>query len=447
MTNSTDNGNPPHSLSASAMVDLRDRWPALVSDDRVQEFSSLTLAEAKDLFLSLKAAEQADLVQELPEKERMLWVRLLAPDDLADFVQAVPEDSRPGILAQLGPMAREEVNALLAYDEDEAGGLMNPRFARVRPEMTVDAALRYLRRQAHGVETTHYVYVLDSGQRLLGVVSLRRLFISDGNTVVQDIMRNNVVTATDTLSQEEIASLVSRSGLGAVPVVDENSRMVGIITVDDIVDVVEEEATEDIQRLGGSEVLDAPYLQIGLLSMIRKRAGWLVLLFVGEMLTATAMAFFEKEIERAIVLALFIPLIISSGGNAGSQASTLVVRAIALREIRLRDWWRVFVREVIAGMTLGVILGSIGLLRILLWPTRNELYGEHFALIGMVVAISVMGVVLWGSLAGSMLPFILRRLKLDPATSSAPLVATLVDVSGLVIYFTVASFLLAGTLL
>jgi magnesium transporter len=273
------------------------------------------------------------------------------------------------------------------------------------------------------------------------------LFVADGDTPVRSMMRTATIATNETMSQEEIATLFSKSALMAIPVLDDDGRMKGIITVDDIVEVVEEEATEDIQRLGGSEVLDAPYLKISLLRMIRKRAGWLVILFLGEMLTATAMGHFEKEIERAVVLALFIPLIISSGGNSGSQASTLVVRAIALGEVRLRDWWRVLRRELIVGTALGAILGSIGMVRILFWPTRVQLYGEHYALVGLTVATSLVGIVLWGSLSGSMLPFLLKRLRLDPATASAPFVATLVDVSGLVIYFTVASLILSGTLL
>jgi magnesium transporter len=443
----TTTGPQPTSIAQSTMIELRDHWAALDAEDRLDNFKTLPLSEAKDFFLSLKTAEQAALLGDLPERERGLWVRLLPPDDLADLIQEVSEERRQATLQYLDTTTRTEVTALLAYGEDQAGGLMNPRFARIRPDMTVDEAIKYLRHQSPHVETTRYVYVLDSMQQLLGVCSLRHLFMADGRGFVRDLMRTNIITAADTMSQEEIAPLFSKSALNALPILDAEGRMKGIVTVDDIVQVVEEEATEDIQRLGGSEVLDAPYLDISLFRMIQKRAGWLVILFIGEMLTATAMGYFEHEIERAVVLALFIPLIISSGGNSGSQASTLVVRAIALREVRLRDWWRVFSRELVVGVSLGVMLGSIGLLRILVWPSRNSLYGEHFFLIGLTVAISLVGVVLWGSLSGSMLPFILKKLKLDPATASAPFVATLVDVSGLIIYFSVASLILKGTLL
>lgn len=429
------------------MIALRESWHELEDTERAHAFANMQKGDARDFFLSLKAPDQVDLLAQLPRKEWGLWLRQLAPDDLADLVQEAEDNMRNELLVQLDANTLKEVTALLAYGEDEAGGLMNPRFARMRPEMTVDAAIRYLRRQASGVETTRYVYVLDPKQKLLGVVSLRGLFSANGDTLISTLMRQAVVTANETMSQEEISGLFSQTALNAIPVVDSDGCMKGIVTVDDIVDVVEEEATEDIQRLGGTEVLDAPYLQIDLPSMIRKRAGWLVILFVGEMLTANAMSYFAQELEKAVVLALFIPLIISSGGNSGSQASTLVVRAIALREIRLRDWITVFLRETIVGLSLGAILGGIGMVRILMWPNTSAVYGIHYYTIAVTVAVSLVGVVLWGSLAGSMLPFILKRLKLDPATSSAPAVATLVDVVGLVIYFTTASILLKGKLL
>jgi magnesium transporter len=329
---------------------------------------------------------------------------------------------------------------------------MSPRFARVRPDMTADEAISYLHRQARAqaherVETISYVYVLDAQQCLVGVVSFRQLFEAPGSRKVRDLMQTEVITAAEQMDQEDVGLLFARHSLLAIPVVDADGHMKGVVTVDDIVDVVQEEATEDIQKIGGMEALDEPYLDIRLWRMIRKRAGWLSALFMSETLTATAMGYYEHEIARAVVLALFIPLIISSGGNSGSQASTLVVRAMALGEVRLRDWWRVIRRECAAGLALGSILGLIGLLRILLWPTRATLYGEHYVLVALTVACSLVGVVLWGTLSGSMLPLILRRLGFDPASASAPFVATLVDVTGLVIYFTVASVMLYGSLL
>jgi magnesium transporter len=428
--------------------DLREVWRVLSQRDRVEGFLLLPRAEAEELFFSLSAADQAAIVLGLPEGERRSWVRLLAPDDAADLIQAAPAPERGALLALLDEPTRQEVRGLLAYAEDLAGGLMNTRFARLRPEMTVDEAMAYLRKQGRQqVETIYYCYVLDSDQRLLGVVSFRELFDAHAGQHVRDVMRTSVVTVTAHTAQSDVSRLFQRSGLIAIPVVDDAGRMQGIITADDVVHVMAEEATKEIQRIGGSEALGLPYLEIGFASMVKKRAGWLSALFLGEMLTATAMGYFEKEIERAVVLALFVPLIISSGGNSGSQASTLVIRAMALGEVRLGDWWHVIRREISAGLVLGTILGSIGLARILAWVGLFGAYGEHYLLVGSTVALSLIGVVTFGTLAGSLLPFVLRRLGFDPASACAPFVATLVDVTGLVIYFTVASVLFRGTLL
>jgi magnesium transporter len=433
------------SLSAA---ELLDAWPVLSRADRAAGFFSLSRPDGEDLFRALPAQDQLLLLTSLPVSERRSWLRLLPPDDVADLAQQATAQERPNLLDLLEEPARKEVNALLAYDEDQAGGLMNPRFARVRPDVTVDEAVSYLRRQARAqVETIYVAYVLDEQQHLLGVASFRDLFAAEPSKRVREVMRTDVVTVTDDQDQESVSRLFAQHDLVAVPVLDADRRMKGIVTVDDIVDVVDEEATEDIQKFGGMEALDAPYLQVGLADMIRKRAGWLAALFLGEMLTATAMAYFEEEIARAVVLALFVPLIISSGGNSGSQASTLVVRAMALGELRLRDWWRVMRREVITGLALGLILGSIGFLRIMVWHAIKPTYGEHALLVATTVFASLVGVVMFGTFAGSLLPFVLRRLKLDSASASAPFVATLVDVTGLVIYFSVASVVLRGTLL
>jgi magnesium transporter len=412
------------------------------------EFMALPRDEADDIFLGMRAQTQLDVLRELPERERRIRLRLLAPDEATDVIQAADSaEERELLLTELDDTTRREVRALLAYQEDEAGGLMNPRFARVRPDMTVDEAISYLRRQAPNVEAIYYAYVLDEEQRLLGVVSFRHLFAAHPSTRVRDVMQTDIVTATPEMDQEEVANLVHRRHLFALPVVDAGQRMVGIVTVDDIVDVVQEEASEDIQKLGGSEALDEPYLQIRFWKMVKKRAGWLAILFIGEMLTATAMSHFEQEITRAVVLALFVPLIISSGGNSGSQATTLVIQAMATGDVRLRDWFRIVRRELSTGMVLGSFLALIGLTRILVWQALWKTYGEHYAPLAFTVACSLLGVVLFGTLAGSMLPFVLRRAGLDPASASAPFVATRVDVTGLVIYFTVASVILRGTLL
>jgi magnesium transporter len=431
----------------SQVEHLLDTWPSLSARARVEAFEALPRDQADNFFLELSSRDECELLQAMPEGERRIWLRLLAPDDAADVIQLAPESERAGLLDQLDNIARREVAALLAYKEDEAGGVMNPRFARVRPDMTIDEAISYLRRQAAQVETIYYAYALDDAQHLQGVVSFRDLFSADPNKLVRDVMRTQFIAATEDMDQETVAKLVTAHHLLAVPVVDRDGRMQGIVTVDDIVDVVQEEASEDIQKVGGMEALDAPYLEIGFWRMVRKRAGWLAILFLGEMLTATAMGYFEHEITRAVVLALFVPLIISSGGNSGSQATTLVIRAMAIGEVRLRDWWRIIRREFSTGFVLGSVLAIIGMMRILVWQAIWKPYGEFFILVALTVACSLIGVVLFGTIAGSMLPFVLRRVGLDPASASAPFVATLVDVTGLVIYFSVAKAILHGTLL
>jgi magnesium transporter len=431
-----------------SLAEIREVWPLLARADRIQAFELLPRDEAEDFFFGLDARDQADIVLGLPTREQRSWMRILPPDDAADLVQATREESRDTLMGLLDEPTRREVQALLAYAEDDAGGLMNPRFARLRPDATVDEAIRYLRKQmTDQPRTIYYAYVLDAEQRLLGVVSFRQLFTAPPHTRVRDVMHVNPISIPEKMDQEAVSHLFAQNHMVALPVVDGEGRMKGIVTVDDVVDVVREEATEDMQKLGGVAALDAPYLQIAMPLMIRKRVGWLSALFLGEMLTASAMGYFEKEIARAVVLALFIPLIISSGGNSGSQATTLVIRAMALGQVRLRDWWRVVRREFIAGIGLGCVLASIGFLRIVVWERIFHTYGDHYVAVAATVASSLAGVVLWGTIAGSMLPFILRRLGFDPASASAPFVATLVDVSGLVIYFTMAAMILRGTLL
>lgn len=434
-----------HSLNAAD--ELLDLWPSLRRGQRVDRFETLPRELMDNFFLALDANSQSCLLLSLPEGERRLYMRLLAPDDAADLIQKSPKRQRHYLLDLLDDKTKSEVKALLAFREDIAGGLMNPRFARLRPDASIDEAISYLRQQLGHVETIHYAYVLDENQTLLGVVALKDLVAADPKKTVKDVMTTKIYSVSPSTDQSEIAHLLTQHGIKAVPVVDENRRLQGIVTADDLIDVLREEDTEDIQKLGGMEALDGPYLETGFLAMIKKRAGWLVVLFLGEMLTATAMNHFEHEIERAVVLSLFIPLLISSGGNSGSQATSLIIRALALREVRLKDWWRVISREVAAGVMLGAILGVVGLSRILIWQAFWHTYGQHYLLIALTIAFSLLGVVTFGTLAGSMLPFILRKCGLDPASASAPFVATLVDVTGLVIYFTVAKIILTGTLL
>src|SRR5262247_2705441 len=429
-------------------AELYEAWPVLSMEEKVEGFEFLQREEADDFFLQLSSRDRAQLALALAPGERRLWIRLLAPDDVADLIQEAPPEERENLLALLDDSTRREVKGLLDYAEDEAGGLMNTRYCRLRADMTVGEAISYLRRDAQAREkTVYYAYVLDPEERLLGVVTFRDLLVSPGEKLVQDVMRTEVISAPEDLDQEALSKLFMRHHLLMMPIVDAEGRIKGVVNVDDIVHVVQEEATEDIQKIGGVATLEGPYLQVPLRLMIRKRAGWLAALFLGEMLTATAMGQFEAEIARAVVLALFVPLIISSGGNSGSQATTLVIRAMALGEVRIRDWWRVIRRELITGLGLGLILASIGLVRILTWQGLFNAYGEHYFLVALTVALSLVGVVLWGSIAGSILPFILRALGFDPASASAPFVATLVDVTGLIIYFTIANVVLRGTLL
>jgi magnesium transporter len=434
-------------------AEIREIWRILSVQERVEAFQHMERAESYDFFLSLSAAEQASIILSMPNNERRFWLRLLAPDDAADVIQHVPPSERTALLEMLDEPTRREVTALLAYAEDAAGGLMSPRFARLRPDMTVGEAIRYLQRQAQEkqaqekIETIYYAYVLDQEQRLQGVVSFRDLFSAPADAPLAEVMHRDVISVPDTMGQEEVAQVIAQHDLNALPVVDAEGRMKGIVTVDDIVDVVQQAATEDIQKLGGMEALDTPYMQTSMTAMIKKRAGWLSALFLGEMLTASAMGHYEEQIAKAVVLALFVPLIISSGGNSGSQATTLIIRAMALGEITVKDWWRILRKELTAGLALGAILAAIGTIRILLWQRIFHSYGEHYVRVAVTVAISLVGVVTWGTLSGSMLPFVIRRFGFDPASASAPFVATLVDVSGLVIYFNVAQIVLRGSLL
>ncbi len=424
---------------------LPEDWPALSAAERAARFLELPRHNAEEFFRELGAAEQAGLLPHLPREERRVLLRALAPDDVADCLQAASAAVREELMGYLDEPARREVVALLAYAEDEAGGLMNPRYARMRPELRIDEAIAYLRRQAlERVGTLYYAYVLDAQHRLIGVISVRELLAAPADRTVAEVMRTDVVQVSEHTDQEDVARLLARHDLVAIPVVDAEGRIVGIVSVDDILDVVREEATEDIHRLGGTQPLADPYLRTSLPLMIVRRGGWLGALFLGEMLTASAMDRYQDDIARSVALALFVPLIISSGGNSGSQATTLVIRAMALGEVRLRHWWRVLSREAICGLALGLVLAVVGLTRILAWQGVFGSYGDRAPQLATIVGLSLVGVVLWGTVSGAMLPFALRSAGMDPAGASAPLVATVVDVTGIVIYFTVARAVLGG---
>ena len=430
----------------AAVARLQDDWPALSARERVLRFRELSRDPAEEFFRELGATDQSSLLAQLPREDRRVWFRVLPPDDAADCLQASGARAlREELLGYLDEPSRREVVALLAYAEDVAGGLMNPRYARMRPEMRVDEGISYLRRQAlERSGTLYYAYVIDAQRRLIGVVSVRELLAAPADKTVADVMTTSTISVSEQTDQEEVGRLLAQHDLVAIPVVDAENRIVGIVSVDDILDVVREEATEDIQRLGGSRPLEEPYLRTSFPRMLSRRGGWLAVLFLGELLTASAMSRYQGDIARSVALALFLPLIISSGGNSGSQTTTLVIRAMALGELRLSHWRRVLSRELMAGIALGAMLGAIGLARVVAWQALFGSYGEQAGVLAATVGLSLIGVVVWGGLSGAMLPFGLRAIGLDPAAASAPLVATVVDVTGIVIYFSVARALLGG---
>jgi magnesium transporter len=426
---------------AEAVIDLPDREEALV-------FRALPRDKAALVFSYLPPAHQETLIKALSAEEVRNVVAGMAPDDRARFLDEMPAEVAKRLMEALSPAELEKSRVLLGYPENTAGRYMTPDYASIPPDATAGQALEHIRRTGRGKETLNVVYIVDPEGRLLEDVRLGSLVLADPATPVKEIPDPGLVYLPVHTDRAEVLRAFEKYDRVALPVVDDDRRILGIITMDDVLDVAEQTATEEIQRLGGTEALDAPYTDVGFWAMVRKRGGWLSALFLGEMLTATAMGYYEREIERAVVLALFVPLIISTGGNSGSQATSLIIRALALKELRLKDWWKVMGREVGAGLTLGVLLGAIGFLRILLWQSLHwKDYGPHYLLVALTVWASLVGVVTFGTMAGSMLPFLLRRIGFDPATSSAPFVATLVDVTGLVIYFTIGSFILRGTLL
>jgi len=395
-------------------------------------------------------AEAAAVLALLPEDRASAFLEGMSLDRVTDLVEEFDEPVRRRLLPRLDAETHAAVTKLLGYPEHSAGSLMTTEFVSVPAIWTVGQTLEHIRRVERSRETVYAIYVLDPRDgRLLEAVSLRRLISGDPSARVTSLApAHRPVTVTPETDREDVARLISKYNLLAVPVVDAGGQVIGIVTVDDVIDAMIEETTEDVQKLGGMEALDQPYKQIGFVEMIRKRAGWLSVLLVGEMLTASAMQVFEAELEKAIVLTLFIPLIMSSGGNSGSQATSLIIRALALREVTLKDWWRVALRELPTGLTLGAILGAIGVARVVAWQFLGFYdYGPHWLLVAATVGAALVGIVTFGSLAGSMLPFGLKRLGFDPASASAPFVATLVDVTGLVIYFGVAAAILTGTLL
>ena len=427
--------------------DLAEILTELSLEDQVVAFRVLPRHAAADVFEYLPHEAQETLLKAMGQEEVAALLNEMAPDDRTSFLEELPAAATRQLLSLLTPAQRAVAVTLLGYPEDSIGRLMTPHYVAVREDWTIRQSLDYIREHGQDSETLNVVYVVDGQAQLIDDIRIRELLLTSPDAHVRDLMDRHFIALKATDDQQTAVAAFREYDRTALPVTDSAGMLIGIVTIDDVLDVAEATATKEIQRIGGSEALDEPYMDISFGRMIQKRAGWLTALFLGELLTATAMGAFEAEISKAVVLALFVPLIISSGGNSGSQASTLVIRALALGEVGLGDWWRVMRREILAGLSLGTILGSIGFFRITVWSAFSDIYGAHWLLVAITVAVSLVGIVLWGTLIGSLLPFLLRRLGFDPATSSAPFVATLVDVTGLVIYFSVALIFLRGTLL
>lgn len=434
-------------LQQHSPPDLAEIIGGLPVEEQVIVFRVLPRDLEADVFEYLPLNDQEQLLKAMGQEEVAKILNEMDPDDRTLLLEELSANVTRQMLTLLTPEERNVAVNLLGYPEGSVGRLMTPDYISVRQEWTVQQVLDHIRAHGQDSETLSMIYVVDERGVLIDDIRNRTFLLAPLDARVADLMDNRFVALKATDDQETAVKVIKREDRYALPVTDSGGALLGIVTIDDVLDVAEAEATEDIQKIGGMEALDEPYMQIALLRMVKKRAGWLVILFLSEMLTATAMSYFEDEIAKAVVLALFVPLIISSGGNSGSQAATLVIRALALEEVHLRDWWRVMRREVLSGLALGGILGMLGFLRIAVWSAFSDIYGPHWFLVALTVGFSLVGIVLWGTLSGSMLPFVLRRLGFDPATSSAPFVATLVDVTGLVIYFTVAALILRGTLL
>src|SRR6267143_6248946 len=443
---------------AALAARLAEEMPADIAEALNGEIPQVAAAVLQNLTLDTAIAvldtpglrDAGEIIEAIPRDRVVPMLSGMSADRVADVFLELDEPVRSELLARLEPETKASVRQLLIYPEESAGSLMTTEFVSVPANWTVAQTLQHVRMVERSRETVYAIYILDPRSKvLLRALPLRRLITADPNaSVLAAGPTRRPVTISPHASRDEATRLISKYDLLAVPVVDGTGQLVGIVTVDDVIDAIVERQTEEVQRFGGREAIDEPYMDIGFAQMIRKRAGWLCALFVSEMLTATAMQRFQGEIERAAVLAMFIPLVMSSGGNSGSQATSLVIRALALQELKLRDWWRIAIRELPTGLVLGAILGVIGFTRIVLWQNIGIFsYGPHYFLLAIAVGFALVGIVAFGSLAGSMLPFLLKRIGFDPASASAPFVATLVDVTGLVIYFSVAFMVLHGTLL
>jgi magnesium transporter len=429
-------------------ADIAETLNRLKFEEAQYVYELLDEETSSAVLIELKEELREELLASFSSKEIAEEIDNLDSDDAADVINELPEDRQNEVLSHIEDIEQAgDIADLLTFEEDTAGSLMAKELVRVNHFDTVTACINEIRKQAESVDVLYAVYVVDENERLLGMLSLKKLLIAQPDISIDEIYDRDIIQVTTSAHTAEVVDIMQKYDLVVIPVVDSIGRLVGRITIDDAVDVIREEETDEAHKMAGIETFDEPYMSMSFFNMIKKRAGWLIILFLGETLTATAMSFFEDQLAKAVILALFVPLIISSGGNTGSQASTLIIRAMALGEITFRDWWRILKKELAVGLTLGFLLGLVGFLRIALWSSFSTIYGPHWMLIGTTVAATLVGVVLWGNLAGSLLPILLKRIKLDPAVCSAPFVATLVDVTGLVIYFTTATIILRGILL
>jgi magnesium transporter len=413
-----------------------------------QIIANIAIHRASSVFKILDLSAQKRIIKNLPSAKTAELLNELPADDRTDFLEELPKEAIRDLIKLLDPEERKITLSLLGYPEDSVGRLMTPDYVYVYPDYTIDEVFKTIRKYARNSETIDVIYVINEKGELIDDVKIKNIILSSPEKKVSEIIDGRIVSLRVNDDQEFANQIFQMNNRVALPVIDDNNILLGIVTIDDMLWVANEEYSEDMQKMGGTEALNEPYLEIPLLKLFRKRVGWLVLLFLGELLTATAMGYFEGEISKAVVLALFVPLIISSGGNSGSQASTLIIQAMAVGEITIRDWWHVMRREIISGVLLGTVLGLFGFFRVIVWhQIFPDVYTQHYLMIGFTVGFSLLFVVLWGTLTGSMLPLILKRLGADPAVSSAPFVATLVDVTGLIIYFSLAYFFLQGLLL
>lgn len=413
-----------------------------------QIMAHLALHRAAKVFKILDVSTQKRIIQSLPSNTAVELLNELSPDDRTDFLEELPKEAIRDLIKLLDPEERKITLAMLGYPEDSVGRIMTPDYVYVYEQNTVDEAFATIRKYAKNSETIDVIYVINSKGELVDDIRIRDIILASPEKRMDELIDGRVVALHVHDDQEHASQVFKMNNRVALPVTDDQNILLGIVTIDDILWVANEEFSEDMQKIGGTEALNEPYLDIPIFKLFKKRVIWLIVLFMGEMLTATAMGYFEDEIAKAVVLALFVPLIISSGGNSGSQASTLIIQAMAVGEITVSDWWRVMRREIVSGLLLGSVLGLIGLMRVVIWHQfAPEIYGEHYFFIGLTIGCSLLGVVLWGTLTGSMLPLLLKKAGADPAVSSAPFVATLVDVTGLIIYFTLAYWFLQGSLL